>query len=268
MRSTLTLAALLLSLTSIDVAQNPLALRAVSIQRSDPSEKSSLSPIQIGHRVLAKRVTLRDMIFFSYILPIVGTLRLKSQIIDVPDWADTDHFDIEAAVEGDTSDIRNAMQLLLEERFRLKTRREMREMPVFNLVVANSGLKMKLSEDQTPVPRLTSGYDLVHDNRPLPRGALASNITGNVETLVGSAVPISALVARLQGRSGRIVFDRTELNELFDFSIQFDTTPVPPVAPSTTALVRGIAELGLNLEPATATVEVLVIDRAEKPDTN
>ena len=80
---------------------------------------------------------------------------LRQHVIGGPAWIDTDRFDIEAKVEGDSraipaAEVWRMVQSLLEDRFKLKAHRETRELAVYNLVVAKGGLKMKLSPDQTP----------------------------------------------------------------------------------------------------------------------
>jgi uncharacterized protein (TIGR03435 family) len=72
----------------------------------------------------------------------------------MPEWAATDRFDVQAKA-GDgravpQRELQAMTQALLEDRFQLKTHREMRELPVYSFVVAKSGVKMKKSADQTP----------------------------------------------------------------------------------------------------------------------
>ena len=49
------------------------------------------------------------------------------------------------------------LQVLLEERFRLKTHREMREMPVYAMTVGRGGLKLQPAAEGACTP-----IDLVH----------------------------------------------------------------------------------------------------------
>ena len=49
----------------------------------------------------------------------------------------------------DTMDL--MAQALLEDRFQLRLHQETRQLPIYELVVAKSGLKLTLSEDQGPI---------------------------------------------------------------------------------------------------------------------
>src|SRR6185312_1822161 len=65
------------------------------------------------------------------------------RIIGGPNWMNTDRFDVEASggpTNGTFSleQTRLMVQSLLEDRFKLKTHTETREMPIYNLVMARS----------------------------------------------------------------------------------------------------------------------------------
>ena len=113
------------------------------------------------------------------------------------------------------------VQSLLEDRFQLKVHHEVRQLDVFNLVVANGGLKMKLSGDQTP-PKSDDEVDTFDPASP-PRGETSVTHTASGETVLsGAAISISpslevhrphALPPRsltgLLRQSGRLVIDKT-----------------------------------------------------------
>jgi uncharacterized protein (TIGR03435 family) len=67
------------------------------------------------------------------------------EITGGPDWVNTEGFDIVAKAEGELRGDRMfvLLQALLEDRFKLKVHREVREGAVYNLTVAKSGLKMQ-----------------------------------------------------------------------------------------------------------------------------
>src|SRR4030095_16670075 len=90
---------------------------------------------------------------------------------------------------------------------------------------------------------------------------------------------IAQLVSPLSDLTGRPVIDKTGLTGLYDFTLEFayegrmpglmgalgvpPDAPVNPDAPSLSAALQ--AQLGLKLEPGRGPVEVVVIDRFEKP---
>jgi uncharacterized protein (TIGR03435 family) len=104
---------------------------------------------------MATNVTLRPILKLAF-RPPSGQL-FDYQLIGAPQWIDEDHFDIEARPDGERPIAREQFQLmlqgLLEDRFRLKTHHEMRELPVYNLISKNRP-KIQLSEDQTPPSQL------------------------------------------------------------------------------------------------------------------
>src|SRR5204862_7209131 len=108
--------------------------------------------------------TLKFLLIFAYTPPSARTLRIRD-IIAVPGWADSDHFDIEAKAESGITPIPEQMRLmvqsLLADRFQLKAHWETREMATFNLVVAKGGVKFKLSEDQSPIRLDNQGRGVV-----------------------------------------------------------------------------------------------------------
>jgi uncharacterized protein (TIGR03435 family) len=177
--------------------------------------------------------------------------------------------------------VQSMVRALLEDRFQLKWHRETRELAVYNLVVAKGGLKMRPSADQSPPdPRQASiSFDsLAERSKPLARGAMRIATGSEASALVGSSVSIAALVTLLQGQADRIVFDKTNINTLFDFDLQYSNEVRTPRAQSDPAqpapgdpapsLFTAVQELGLNLDPAKAPLEVLVIDSVSRPTEN
>ena len=84
---------------------------------------------------------------------------------------------------------------------------------------------------------------------------------------MADGVPMSGLALALSPIVGRPVVDRTGLDGAFDFMLRFATDPTtdsrfPLIF---TALQE---QLGLKLESGRASVEVLVIDRVERPTEN
>ena len=83
----------------------------------------------------------------------------------MPDWMDSERFDIEAKPEGEprsvtVDEMRLMVQSLLEERFQLKVHRESQEMSVYTLAVGNGEPKFKPSSDPAqaiPVPSAPFG---------------------------------------------------------------------------------------------------------------
>jgi uncharacterized protein (TIGR03435 family) len=238
-----------------------------------------------GNRFIAENYPIALVIQRAYGFP--NEWLTREQFIGGPGWIQTDRFDIEAKIEGDPRAISNGqvwlmVQSLLEDRLQLKVRHEMRQMDVFNLVVANGGLRMKLSDDQTP-PKADDEVDTFDPAFP-PRGETSQTHTVSGETVLsGTAISISPSLAvrrphalpprsllGLLRQSGRLVVDKTNRKGFFDFRLHF----VPEELLGNTdvsgpTIFTALQEqLGLKLESAKGAVEVLVIDSVQKPSEN
>ena len=75
---------------------------------------------------------------------------MKSYQIQGPAWLDMERFDVNATMPPETTkeQFRAMLQNLLAERFKLAIHRETKELPMYSLVVAKNGPKMKASESR------------------------------------------------------------------------------------------------------------------------
>ena len=189
------------------------------------------------------------------------------QVIGLPDWADTDRFDIDGKPDGegapDGKQWKIMIQKLLADRFVLKFHKEKRELSVYVLSISKTGQKMTKDEsDPNGLPGLFFRGGLGKLN---VRNALMTDFTG----LMQSAV------------LDRPVLDQTGLTGRWDFTLNW--TPdesqfkgmgvtIPPPTESADAppnLYTAIQEqIGLKLEATKALAPVMVIDHAEKPSAN
>ena len=239
----------------------------------------------IGDRLLATNMSLTRLVEYAYRSP--ERPLLANQIIGAPGWSDTDHFDIEAKLEGGARTVSFEQRLLmlqsvLEDRFQLKVHRETREFPVYALLVAKKGPKLKVSADQTfaPPPPASSYGQPLPANATVPRGAFGFSFSGSVNS---SAVSLSQLIDLLRLLLGQHVLDKTGLTGLFDITMHWapGSEQAPPAAapnsdlssPSANALGPSLftalqEQLGLRLESQKAPLEVLVIDSVQKPSEN
>jgi uncharacterized protein (TIGR03435 family) len=185
----------------------------------------------------------------------------ETQIIGGPSWLATEKWDIEArseeGVAHSVEETRRMLQNMLEERFALRIHRETEQRPVYVLTVAKSGPKFKAREQDGP-----SNVQITGKSISLERGKLA-----RMTQILSTAL-------------GRPVIDQTGLGGLYDLSLQWDDAPVPgvdtsgievPAAPANDhgSIFTAIQDqLGLRLEPQRAPVEVIVVDRIERPSQN
>jgi uncharacterized protein (TIGR03435 family) len=167
-----------------------------------------------------------------------------------PQWIREVHsrFDIQAMAEraSNQSEMRQMVQALLTDRFKLKLHRETREIPVYALVAGKSGLKLPPSKD-------------------VPDGDGAINIgQGRV---IAQGVSMATFVRILSDNLDHPAIDRTNLPGRYDFTLNYDQSSLPDwrLGP---ALFTMVKELGLTLEPRKELVEIFVVDSIEQPSGN
>jgi uncharacterized protein (TIGR03435 family) len=209
----------------------------------------------------------------------MGTLRMlirtayrlqEFQVVGARGWIDEERFDIDGRAGRDATpeEMRVMLRALLRERFGLVLRSERRDAPVYALRVANiaGGLRDRRRPTAETCP------------------AGSCNIRFAPGVLSARGVTMTTLASELSWWVDRIVIDRTSLGDTFDLDLEWApdqlpqapaviSTPDAPVArrvdsnaPSIFTAVR--EQLGLSLEPERGEVEVLVIERAERPTQN
>jgi uncharacterized protein (TIGR03435 family) len=189
---------------------------------------------------------------------------MDSQIVGLPGWANSENYDIEARADAETAEAwkkltykerwkkeQPMMQAMLADRCKLKAHRETKEMPVYDLVIAKGGLKMKeAATDEVDAETMKSG------------GAMTAR-----------ALSTDSLVYAFSGMVGRMIVDKTGLaGKKFDFELAWtpdDRRGADSAADAGPSLFTALEEqLGLKLVPSKGPVEVIVIDHIEKPSAN
>jgi uncharacterized protein (TIGR03435 family) len=148
-----------------------------------------------------------------------------NQIIGAPSWLNSDHYDVEAKMDGETAeavhkmneeDARHARQqmlrALLADRMKLVIHRETREQPLYDLVVAKGGPKLQESKPGDTYPNGIKGPDGV------AHGGMMRMGSGEV---TGQGLPISGLARLLTMQLGRTVVDKTGLTGKYDFTLHW-----------------------------------------------
>jgi uncharacterized protein (TIGR03435 family) len=151
---------------------------------------------------------------------------------------------------------------LLQERFKLATHHEKRELPVYALVVAKGGHRLSVADgEEQSTEFLTSGA-INYKNYTMD--ALADGLT----TLLQFFRP----VVNRTGLEGRYSFTANFLNIPAGLSqAEYRKALIEAVASSDvdSPVFTNVKELGLSLESQKARLDVIVIDHAEKvPEEN
>jgi uncharacterized protein (TIGR03435 family) len=185
-------------------------------------------------------------------------------VFGLPGPLDGARFDIDAKlVAGPTAPQKltdrqrpGMLKAILADRFGIKAHAEVKTLPVFDLVVARSGLKIKPT---APGDSARDSGTSIH-----PTAVIASDIT------------MGQLAGTLTGILHRKVIDKTGLAGNYDMDLKWtpDTLEHPlqntdaPVDAPPTIFTAVEEQLGLKLESAKGPVETLVLDHADMPSEN
>lgn len=212
-----------------------------------------------GDRFTTINTTLMSIVCFAYDVQ-------QKQVVGAPDWIGTEKFDIEGKPDTPGTPSREQMRSmvtkLLADRFQFKFHSDKRELSAYVLAPGKTGPKMTKDEaNRNGLPGLF--FSQLGDLH------VANATMADFAHLMQSAV------------LDRPVVDRTGLAGKFDFELkwtpdesQFGSMGMRPPAPSNTPdspppLFTAIEEqLGLKLESQKAQVDVMVVDRIDRPSPN
>jgi bla regulator protein blaR1 len=256
--------------------QTPAQFEVASIKPTAPDLTKVMIQMLPGGRFVATGVTVRQLIRNAY--------RLQDfQISGGPAWLGADRFDIVAKAEGDLGDPFQAEQrdgpsrgqlmvrALLADRFKLEVHTDTKDQAIYALMLARSD--GPLGAELKPTTR-----DCGEPDSKDPRCGMRL-LPG---TIAAGGVTLGQLANTLSMLVGRVVRDRTGLSDHFDFTLRWtpDQIPqgfdkkasaigLPPIDPDGASLFTAIREqLGLKLDSQRGPVDILVVDRAERPTEN
>ena len=206
-----------------------------------------------------------------------------SQVIGGPAWINSERYDIETKQRPNTDPRQEWLmwQSLLADRFKLRLHRETRELPIYDLVVVESGSKLPAAKEASCVsfppgtqPRRVPGK--------VDCGYVSVGFSGPLH-IAGSKVHMADLIRELALILDRPVLDKTNFTDEFDLNLTLAPDGAlmglpgfggpggtkPPTDPNLSNIFAALEkQLGLELVPTKGPVEVLVIDHAEKPTEN
>jgi uncharacterized protein (TIGR03435 family) len=225
-----------------DVASVKASQRLVG---PDFNNQLSYSPTGI----IARNVTLKRLVAEAYQLQL-------NQVLG-PSWLDKNEYDIDARSAGLGTREQHALMLrsLVAERFKLTQHSEMREMRVYELVIAKSGPKIHpISDGENPA--VGAGFHFHGDLRRFA-DLLAVQLSipapeNPTEPARASASPISVL-------------DKTGLPGIFDFNVDIHPELGTDMFTSWQRVLED--QLGLRIESRKENVTILVVDEAARIPT-
>ncbi len=218
-------------------SSGPKSFDVASVKRAPAAPNGAYSSIHLDPgRLTCTNVNLRKLIGLAY--------SIKDYQLSGPEWMGSELYNITATFPAGASgeEILPMIRTLLAERFQFAFHRDTKELPVYALVLAKGGSKLK----------------------PAEFGRTSNN--GGVGYFDGQRSGIQNLANFLARQLDRPVLDMTGLKGVFDFNLDWspDDTPSETKPDLTTALQQ---QLGLKLEARKAPIEVMVVDRLEKVPT-
>lgn len=221
------------------------------VKLSKPATLTSIRPTLDGYS--AKGITARALICSAY------NLKTCDLVEGLPRWADSTRFDIEAKMDEDTAiafrklpeneeftQLRFMLQHLMKDRFKLKVHDGAKNIPVYSLIPAKSGVRLKEAT-----------------------ASEAENMVVGPSGIMATATTIEDLIGSLPDMVGRVVIDGTGLKGKYDFTLKTTTDERQGSADPEPSIFTALQEqLGLKLVSTNASVDTVVIDSIEKPDEN
>lgn len=234
-----------------------LSFEVATIKPSNPAVPGQSILVGRGgaNMFTTTNTTLNDLLIFAYGVH-------PQQISGGPGWMGTDKFDITAKPEAlgvpDATQLRTMVQKLLTERFNLTFHREKKELSAYTITVGKNGPKLSKNESGGNLPGFGG------------RGPGAIGVRNST---------MAEFAGFLQARIlDRPVVDQTSLSGKWDFTLEWRPDPtqaaanapqLPPEIASRPDIFTAFQEqIGLKLESTKTPVEVIVIDRVEKPSEN
>jgi uncharacterized protein (TIGR03435 family) len=226
----------------------PLAFESASVKSNRSDSPKGRVGAQ-GDNFTGQNVTLKQLMAYAY--------RLRGYQLSGPDWIETEGYDVTVRAKKSPSDpqFRLMLRALLEDRFKLKTHRETKEIPAYWLVVAKGGPKLRDVKEEEVFMAAHAGKS------PFRPGFMA----------IFSNKSLPEFAQRLA--LDRPVIDKTGIEGRFWFQLEWadesDQAKPEPIVHATPSLLTALEEqLGLKLEEQRASTEILIIDRAERPSGN
>jgi uncharacterized protein (TIGR03435 family) len=202
-----------------------------------------------GPRITIENFRLSDLITYAYDIK-------DFELVGEPRWADIDRYNISATAPDSVSLTRDAarpfMRALLADRFHLTVHPEMKDMPVYALVVAKGGPKFK-------------------ESPPGAQKLLTLRSKGKAATMSVTSGDMAQLASQFSKRNSvdRPVIDKTGLTGTYDYKLEWGDDTAGGADPAVLSAFTAFQEqLGLRLEPTRAPVQVLIVEHAEKPSEN
>jgi len=270
------------------------AFEVASIKPNNSGDGRVLMQMQPG-QFRATNITLRLLIRNAYQLQ-------DFQISGGPSWMASDHYDLIAKMPdgfqpppgppppgSGPGPLQLMLRALLAERFKLTVHNETKDSSIYALIVARGDAKLGPSlkkSDTDCAAQFAAARGRGRGPMPPPPGppqpgeTIPCGIRIGPGALTMGGTPLSQFANSLGMFAGRIVLDRTGLAGNYDINLTWTPDQMPrPAGDGPPPQINGVAvdpngpslftavqeQLGLKLDSQRGPVEMLIIDRAEKP---
>ena len=191
-----------------------------------------------------------------------------NELLGAPAWVTSERFDVDARAtfEPTPDQERIMLRALLADRFKFVAHVETPERPIYNMVVARADGRLgpqlrRIDIDCATYKRPTLARDQPADDPPPCSFRMSA---GDTVTIISGGRTMQSLADSISSGAGRPVFDKTALAGYYAYRLEH--AGVGTDGPSLFTAMQ--EQLGLKLEPTRGPVEILAIDRIERPTEN
>jgi uncharacterized protein (TIGR03435 family) len=261
---------------------NAIAFEVASV-KFNKSAELAMPARTMGRTYRAINNPLRYLIAAAYRMP-------ADRVVGGPDWVGQasidmrlrggERFDIIAKLPNGTKpgQVPEMLRALLADRFKLAAHTELRDAPIFALVMARNdgrfGPKLRKAAFDCEAGGTALGMP---DAAPVTGAEVKPEDQNRCQLQIGGEIlgrgqRLSTLARLLSMFAERPVLDKTGLAGGFDFDLQFpelDSGPAGPRSEPASGLFSALREqLGLKLESTRGQIEFIVIDSVAHPTEN
>jgi uncharacterized protein (TIGR03435 family) len=243
-------------------AQDEHRFTVASVQPSADNNPGMVVPQMPPGRYSARKVPVIALLTSAYGLS-------PERIVGAPQWPD--RYDIQARFEPtDPSEpiprTNVLLQSLLRDRFGLVAHMAKRDFPVYVLKVARTDGRLGTSVKASAVNcgDSAAANSARERNLKAANGAPACGAIERPDAFIAGGMTMDVVASALRIPAGRPVINETGLVGTWEVSLEF--APLRDTRADKPNVFTALQEqLGLKLEPATAPLDVLVIDHIERP---
>jgi uncharacterized protein (TIGR03435 family) len=236
------------------------SFEAVTVKPSKSTEPGFMLRLYPGGRLQGAHVTLKWLVTVAYHLQ-------KHQVTGSIPGFDTERYDIEATAGRPIGDPEGELMLqsLLEDRFHLKFHRETREMRIYSLLPGKNGIAAAPNLHSSPSgdcgKMTTPDSAQTRTSEPTPCGGESVN----AGKIIGHRTTLDEFAGNLAIMVDTSVTNNTGLRGSYDLSLTWSPDQARNSDDTGPSLFTALEEqLGLKLQAGRGTVDVLVVDSADK----